>query len=353
MHPILARLERLAAYLGAWCIVGVLVGVVLTRQGLTWPEALVQVLPPLLVYSFVCLSAWYVCRAMPLATSGVPGVLAASLLAAFVAGSLWLALNEAWIATLETMPVLGPIAVRFRAQTPFLFAVSVMLFLLVLSVHYVVLAVEAFRAAERHQLELQVLTRDAELRALRAQIDPHFLYNCLNSISALTGSDPAAARRMCLLLAEFLRTTLRVSMQERISMEDELSLADRFLSIEQVRFGPRLQVERHIDEGASQCRIPPLVLQPLLENAVAHGIAGLIDGGTIRLDVARRNGRLSIAIENPRDPDAPPRTQGVGVGLENVRRRLAIVFGGAARMNAVAGTDRFRVALDLPCSTDD
>ena len=129
MHPILARLERLGAYLGAWCIVGVLVGVVLTRQGLTWPEALVQVLPPLLIYSFVCLSAWYVCRAMPLATSGVPGVLAASLLAAFVAGSLWLALNEAWIATLETMPLLGPITVRFRAQTPFLFAVSVMLFL--------------------------------------------------------------------------------------------------------------------------------------------------------------------------------------------------------------------------------
>jgi LytS/YehU family sensor histidine kinase len=279
-------------------------------------------------------------------------VLAAALLAALVAASLWLALNEAWIATLETMPVLGPIAGRFRAQTPFLFAVSVMLFLLVLSVHYVVLAVEAFRAAERHQLELQVLTRDAELRALRAQIDPHFLYNCLNSISALTGSDPAAARRMCLLLAEFLRTTLRVSVQERISLEDELSLADRFLSIEQVRFGSRLQVERHIDEGAAQCRIPPLVLQPLLENAVAHGIAGLIDGGTIRLHVARQNGRLSIAIENPRDPDAPPR-QGAGVGLENVRRRLAIVFGGAARMNAVAGTDRFRVALDLPCVTDD
>jgi LytS/YehU family sensor histidine kinase len=158
---------------------------------------------------------------------------------------------------------------------------------------------------------------------------------------------------MCLLLAEFLRTTLRVSVQERITMEDELALADRFLSIEQVRFGSRLHVERHIDEGAAQCRIPPLVLQPLLENAVTHGIAMLIDGGTIRLDVARQNGRLSIAIENPRDPDAVPRARGGGVGLDNVRRRLAIVFGGAARMQSVAGADRFRVALDLPCSTDD
>ena len=353
MHPILARLERLAAYLALWSAIGVLIGLVLTRQGLTWPEALVLVLPPLLGYAFVCLSAWYVCRAMPLASSGVPGVLTASVVAASVAGGLWLALDEIWIGTLESMPALAPITERFRAQTPFLFAVSVMLFLLVLSVHYVVLAFEAFRDAERQQLELKVLTRDAELRALRAQIDPHFLYNSLNSISALTGADPAAARRMCLLLADFLRTTLRVSTQESITMEEELALADRFLSIEQVRFGSRLQVERRIDDTASQCRIPPLVLQPLLENAVAHGIAGLIDGGTIRLAVERRDGRVWIAVENPRDPDAMPRTRGVGVGLDNVRRRLAIVFGGAARLDATAGPDGFRVAIDLPCAIDE
>ena len=340
MHPILARLERLAGYLALWCAIGILVSAVLTRQGLSWPEALVQALPPLLVYSFVCLSSWYVCRAMPLTTSGVPGVLTASALAAFVGGVLWLMLNEIWLGTLESMPQTASITTRFRGQVPFLFAVSVMLFLLVLSVHYVVLAFEAFRTAERQQLELQVLTRDAELRALRAQVNPHFLYNSLNSISALTGSDPPAARRMCLLLAEFLRTTLRVSTQERIPLAEELTLVDRFLSIEQVRFGARLQVERSIDESALECQVPPLVLQPLLENAVGHGIAGLIDGD-----------RLVIAVENPRDPDAVPRARS-GVGLENVRKRLSIVFGGAARMDAVQSPGGFRVAIDLPCQVD-
>jgi two-component system, LytTR family, sensor histidine kinase AlgZ len=351
MHPILARLERLAGYLALWGAVGVLIGLVLTRQGLTWPEALVQVLPPLLVYSFVCLSAWYVCRAMPLTTSGVPGVLTASIVAASVGGALWLALNEIWLGTLESMPALATITTRFRAQVPFLFAVSVMLFLLVLSVHYVALAFEAFRTAERQQLELQVLTRDAELRALRAQVNPHFLYNSLNSISALTGSDAAAARRMCLLLAEFLRTTLRVSTQERIPLAEELTLVDKFLSIEQVRFGDRLRVELSIDESALECQVPPLVLQPLLENAVGHGIAGLIDGGTVRLDVVRHGDRLAIVVENPRDPDAVPRKSG-GVGLENVRKRLAIVFGGAARLDATANPSGFRVAIDLPCVID-
>jgi hypothetical protein len=351
MHPILARLERLAGYLVLWGAIGVLIAGVLTRQGLSWPEALIQLLPPLLVYAFVCLSAWYVCRAMPLTTSGVPGVLTASGMAALVGGILWLALNEVWLGTLESMPAFDSMTTRFRAQVPFLFAVSIMLFLLVLSVHYVAFAIEAFKTAERQQLELQVLTRDAELRALRAQVNPHFLYNSLNSISALTGSDPAAARRMCLLLAEFLRTTLRVSTQERIPLAEELTLVDRFLSIEQVRFGPRLQVERSIDESALECQVPPLVLQPLLENAVGHGIAGLIDGGTIRLDVARHGDRLAIAVENPRDPDAMPRARG-GVGLENVRKRLAIVFGGAARIDAVASPSGFRVALDLPCTPD-
>jgi hypothetical protein len=351
MHPILVRLDRLGGYLALWCLIGVLESSVLTQQGLTWPEALVQVLPPLLVYAFVCLSAWYVCRATPLATSGVPRVLTASMVAAWVGAALWLALNEAWLATLESMPELASITPRFRVQVPFLFVVSVMLYLLVLSVHYVVLAFEAFRTAERQQLELQVLTRDAELRALRAQVDPHFLYNSLNSISALTGSDAAAARRMCLLLAEFLRTTLRVSMQQRISMAEELSLADRFLSIEQVRFGARLQVERSIDDNALECQVPPLVLQPLLENAVGHGIAGLVDGGTIRLDIVKRGDRVLITVENPRDPDALPRKQG-GVGLENVRKRLALVFGAAARLDATASPSGFRVAIDVPGTVD-
>jgi LytS/YehU family sensor histidine kinase len=156
---------------------------------------------------------------------------------------------------------------------------------------------------------------------------------------------------MCLLLAEFLRTTLHVSMQQRISMSEELGLAEKFLDIEQVRFGDRLQVERSIDENALECQVPPLVLQPLLENAVRHGIAGMVDGGTIRLDVVRIGDRVAITVENPRDPDAMPRQRG-GVGLDNVRKRLAILFGGAARLEAAASPTGFRVAIDIPGAID-
>ena len=352
MHPILARTERLAAYLGASLIVGVLLAAVLTRQGLSAIEALVLLLPIVVVYSTVCLSAWYVCRATPLRTSGVIRILASSGFAAMVAGGLWLGLARVWIAMLGTTHSFGSAAVRYRGQVPFLLAAGVLLFLLALAVHYLLLAFESARAAERLQLELQLLARDAQLRALRAQLDPHFLYNSLNSISALTSIDPAGARRMCLLLGEFLRDTLNVHARERIPLADELALAERFLGTEQVCFGARLQIERRIDPTASQCRVPPLLLQPLVENAVTHGIAGLLERGVVRLDIAREQGRISIAIENPRDADAEPPARR-GVGLDNVRQRLSMMFGAGATLETHAEARRYRVELDLPCVTDD
>jgi hypothetical protein len=348
MHPIFARAGRLAAYLGAWLAFGVLLSIVLTRQGLAWTDAAILLLPVLVVYAFICLSAWYVCRATPLGTSGVGRVLATSAVAAVTAGGIWIGLSEGWLSIIGSGASPDAAIDLFRQQTPLLFSAAVLVYLLVISVHYVVLAFEAVREAERHQLELQVLTRDAELRALRAQVDPHFLYNSLNSISALTTLDPNGARRMCLLLGDFMRNTLRVSSLERIPMADELLLVDGFLSIEQVRFGKRLRIEREVDDSAAQCRVPPLVLQPLLENAVAHGIARLIDGGVVRLAIARRGDRLSIVVENPFDPDDVPARRS-GVGLDNVRRRLAATFPGSARMDAGAAGGRFRVELDLPC----
>jgi two-component system, LytTR family, sensor histidine kinase AlgZ len=348
MHPLLARLDYAAAYVGAWLVAGMLLCTSLARQGVAWADALVFVVPTFAMYGFVCLSAWYVSRAMPLTTRRAAAVATASGAAALSGGVMWTIIAELWMALLDTTPGLQGAAAVGRVQVPFLFSVAVILYLLVLSIHYVALAYEAARAAEHQQFELQVLTRDAELRALRAQLNPHFLYNSLNSISALTTVDPEGARRMCVLLGDFLRKTLKVSTLDSITIADELALVDAFIGIEQVRFGSRLTVERQIDESALACRVPPLLLQPLLENAVAHGIGGLIDGGSIVFTVVKRDGRVLLRIDNPRDPDVPPRRHG-GVGLENVRRRVQTAFPDRARVEAAAEAGRFRVELNLPC----
>ena len=352
MHPILGRIDRLAAYLAAWVIAAGLVSAVLTQLGLGWLEALVLLVPLFVVYAFVCLSAWYVCRAQPIRDLSLSRLLTSSALTAVTASTVWLALARAWMLVLEATPTFASTADRYDQQLPPLFAIGVLLFLLSIAVHYALLAVEAAREAERHQLELEVLTREAELRALRAQINPHFLYNSLNSISALTTRDAEGARRMCVLLGDFLRSTLNVGGHDSIRIADELALVDRFLDIEQISFGSRLRVERTIDPASLECRVPPLVLQPLVENAVVHGIASRLDGGVIRIVVARHADSASMCIDNPRDGDAPDVVH-TGVGLDNVRRRLAVMFGDAARLTTLAEQESFRAEIVLPWTTHD
>ena len=196
-------------------------------------------------------------------------------------------------------------------------------------------------------LETEVTAREAELRALRAQLNPHFLFNSLNSINALVGSDPEAARRMCEGLGDFLRRTLALGSRDAVSLGEELALVERYLGIEQVRFGERLRVERAVDPDAAACQVPPLLLQPLVENAIKHGIQDCLDGGAIRIEARREGGLLRVVVENPVDDEAPSR-RGEGVGLENVRRRLEVFGARDAHLNSVRAGSRFRVTLTLP-----
>ena len=201
--------------------------------------------------------------------------------------------------------------------------------------------------AQKQALEMQILAREAELRSLKAQIDPHFLFNSLNSISALTAIDPAKARKMCQLLADFLRMSLAIGTKTLIPLVDEIALVSNYLAVEQIRLGPRLKVEKEIEDSCHGCRVPPLLLQPLIENAVHHGIAGLLEGGTVRIYCQKRGERLNVAIENPIDSDASA-PAGKGIGLENVRSRLATFYGSEARLELRRGKSSFRVEISLP-----
>jgi LytS/YehU family sensor histidine kinase len=213
--------------------------------------------------------------------------------------------------------------------------------------HYVIIGFERSNESERQAFELRLLAQDAELRALRAQIDPHFLFNSLNSISALTASDPAKARTMTLMLADFFRKSLELGSRSNIPLNDELALVFEFLTIEQVRFGARLKVEQDIKEECQKVMVPPLILQPLVENAVRHGIAHLVNGGTIRIHCERHGDRLVIQIENPVDLDRP-RRKGSGLGLKNVRSRLDTFYGNEARLDVEETNEYFQIKLSFP-----
>jgi two-component system, LytTR family, sensor histidine kinase AlgZ len=347
MHPILEDRRRLALYLLAWLIVGMLLAVGL-RSDAAWTTSAAFLLPLSFVYAFIGLSTWYLCRAFPIGGhSSLSALLIVQMTAAAVAGAIWTMLGYVWAGALDSLVDGIGTQALYAQQWPLLLVVGALLYWLSAACHYLLVAFQTSRDAETRAFEQTLLAREAELRALRAQIDPHFIFNSLHSISALTTTDAAAARKMCLLLADFLRDTLRLGSSARISFADEWSLAERFLAIEQVRLGARLHVARDSDPQAAECAVPPLLLQPLVENAVIHGVAQLVDGGTIRMTARRHGPTLTVTIENPCDPDRV-RTRGVGLGLELLRKRLMTEFGASDAVRAEERSGQYKVEVRIP-----
>jgi two-component system, LytTR family, sensor histidine kinase AlgZ len=348
MHPILGQLRRLALYLLAWIPLAAILAYLMDVTGGLGPgESAALAVPLCLIYAFICLSAYYSCRATPFDRSTIARLVITHGTGALVASGLWILIAKILAYSLGRTSTFSTIDEKFARQIPLLFGTGVLFYLLSIHLYYVLIAVDASREAEARALQASVLARDAELKALKAQVNPHFLFNSLNSISALTGSDPAKAREMCVLLGDFLRRTLGLGEKSTIPLEEELSLVRLFLAIEKVRFGARIRMDENVDKQAMRVPVPPLLLQPLVENAVVHGIAHLVEGGSVRLDVKATNGLLHLVVENTFDPEAPPQRKG-GVGLRNVRQRLAARYGNQASFEAGARGDQFRVAITMP-----
>ena len=352
MHPLFTR-NRLSLYLLAWVpLVATSIYVLATRGGLVWWQATAIAVPVFLFYAFLCLFAWYPCRATPLGRVSFIRLFLTHLIAAVFISFIWTQVGALLAYTVLSPKQFEAIKSQFGSQVNAVNTIGILLYLLSVAFHYVLIAMEDSRRAEAQATEARILARDAELKALKAQVNPHFLFNSLNSISALTGIDPSKAREMCILLSEFLRLTLGLGEKTVIPLSEELALLERFLAIEKVRFGARLRFEEEIQEESKSLLVPPLVLQPLVENAVVHGIANLTEGGVIRLASKLQDRRLFLTIENTFDPDAAINRRN-GMGLVNVRKRLEGRYGTDSSVRVDSQTDHFRVELSMPAETGD
>ena len=352
MHPLLSR-NRLGLYLLAWApLTATSIYVLVTRGGLGWLQATALAVSVFLFYAFLCLSAWYRCRATPLGRVSFLRLLLTHLSAAVLISFVWTQAGAALSYAILSPEKFEAIRTQFRPQLNSIFTIGVLLYLLSVAFHYVLIAMENSRHAEAQAVEARVLARDAELKALKAQVNPHFLFNSLNSISALTSIDPARARDMCVLLGDFLRLTLGLGERTSARFSEELDLLQKYMAIEKVRFGTRLTMLEEIQEESKPCLLPPLLLQPLVENAVKHGIASLPEGGQVRVAAQRQNGRLAILVENSWDPDSPPRRSG-GRGLKNVQLRLEARYGKDASLHVNNEGELFQVSLSLPAETEE
>jgi hypothetical protein len=327
--------------------IAALVAALLVRQGQFPVVPAIAVAAPLaLAILLLALPVWYICRAFPVGETPILRLVGTHAAAALCTGLAWYYQGTGLVRVVAgyTDEVLVS---RYAGQFPALLAGGAALYLLSAALYYMLMAEEAVRQAEKQAIELTVLAREAELRALKAQVHPHFLFNSLNSISSLTTHDPGKAREMCILLSEFFRKSLAMGARSSVPLEEELALARTYLGIEALRLGSRLSIEETIDAASGTCLVPPLLLQPLVENAIRHGVATCAEGGTLRLSVKRAGEMLQLSVTNPFDPEAPHRP-GVGLGLTNVRQRLQARYGREASMDASGKEGLYRVTLTVP-----
>lgn len=348
VHPLLAAPVRLLLYLASTLLLGLLLALLLAQWvGAATPRAFVAGLPVGVLLGFGALTTWYVVRAVP--RPGRDPLRAVTALGGTVLAGvgIWMLLATCWGWLVDRMTATSGTLSLLVAAWPVLVLVGVLVYGLALLLHYLLAALERSQRAERRALEAATLAREAELASLRTQLAPHFLFNSLNSIASLAGSDPESAREMCASLAHFFRQSLALGAEERISFEQELDLVGTYLAVEKARFGERLRV--HIDVAADvrAALVPPLILQPLVENAIHHGIAHCIEGGSIVIFGASTDGEIFLRIENPCDPDRPS-TRGQGMGLRNVRGRLKAAFGRGASLRSQEEDGAFRVEILLP-----
>ena len=348
MHPLLSHWRGLAAYLLAWSVVGPALAGLLHALGIApLDHGLPWAVPLCAVFAFVALATYYPCRSRPFGAS--PWATALGYRAALVAtlATVMVGLAVSWDAagTLLGHPAgwvgLTPGGITVLATTA--------LGALVLAVlaHDLLIAFQNARAATAREAEARVLARDMELQLLRLQIDPHFLFNSLNALSALTHVDPAGARAMAIDLAQFFRQTLDLAGRDRIRLADELGLVRHYLAIEQQRLGPKLITSIEAPDDALPALLPPLSLQPLVENALKHGLRPRDEGGTLAVQALVRDGWLHVAVRNPVPEVAPP-ASGLGLGLRNLRERLAAQYAGRAHVQWGPTAEGFAVELTLP-----
>jgi two-component sensor histidine kinase len=214
------------------------------------------------------------------------------------------------------------------------------------------LAIESALESEQRQL-VQTRLVQAELDTLKLQLSPHFLFNALNSAMALIGTNARAAERMVAAISEFLRLVLSSSNEQEVSLEGELSLLQRYLDIQRVRFGDKLRVNLDIEQGLGHAVVPGLILQPLVENAIRHGIGARASGGNIDITIKRKDALLSIEIVDDgvgvTSHKSRERSRGTGLGLANTATRLNHLYKDSHTFETGPGSDGgFAVRLILP-----
>ncbi len=342
-HPLTSNYRLLGFYVIFWAAIGVFNIVLQTiwySNSLT--NSLLDSVSYFILYPILGSSIWYSIRYNSLEEVSIGRLIIFHLIAASILCGIWL-----YISYVIYLPFLKPDNKFLMEIIPTRFFAGYVMYAIYLVFFYAVNYYQSLKEKIKKEIEYKALIREAELQALKSQINPHFLFNSLNSISSLTVSNPEKAQEMVINLSMFMRYSLMHNEKEMVSFSRELENIKLYLSIEKVRFGRKLNAEFEIDAHCMEAEIPNMILQPLFENAIKYGVYETTDQVTIKTSCLCEGNFLRITITNDYDASTIKR-RGEGIGLRNIRKRMEVLYNNPDLMKITDHKTSFEVQLIIP-----
>ena len=345
-HPILTNRVRLIVWWLVWLFIAS--GQLLLyyyAYGSFTTSAIPDGIISLAIYSGIGLSLWYPFRYFNAISSRNISIIANLVFSGAISVALWVLITKYFV--LAVLPKVNDYQAYWEVTFPYRVGTGVFMYGLIVLAYYLFVSLYNLSEKNAKEARLESLVKETELKMLRSQINPHFLFNSLNSISSLTITNPEKARDMVIKLSEFMRYALSKKDEQPVSLRSELENLRLYLEIEKVRFGDRLFTEENISEICLDIKMPVMILQPLYENAIKHGVYESTESVNIRTNVSCNNGYLEIVISNNYE-QTPSSAKGTGTGLINVSRRLDLFFGNRASVRTTKENGIYTVSLFIP-----
>ncbi len=315
-------------------------------SGHSWVVALISSATSYYPFALLSILIWIICRKIPFGMMPVPVLCIVHFFISIVVSILWLGISFGMWYLAEGKAMLNYAELRAIVGWQFLF--GMITYLLIAGIFYTIIYYRQYREKQLEEAELKLLMRDAQLKALKMQIHPHFFFNSLNSINALVTRNPKQAREMIAKVSDLLRLSLESRDKMLVPLREELELARLYLDIERIRFRDRMEVQEEVDDDILDVPFPAMVLQPLLENAVIHGISAHRGKGHIRLTLKSYNHRVYCHVSNTMGKQKSERSKR-GTGLDNIHRRLDLIYSRHYDFHTfLSESGRFDVKLVIP-----
>jgi two-component system, LytTR family, sensor kinase len=323
-NPLTGNLRNFLVYISTWIFIFIIYLLLLFSSGkIDFQTALIDSVVFNLLLAGLGLSFWYPVKYISFETMGRFRIFFVHITGGLLASTLWL--YGGYIIITDLLRINGSYALLFGETWQWRFFIGLLFYFLITSFYYAVIYYSGFQKRTANEIELKNLVSEAELRTLKFQINPHFIFNSLNSMSALTTIDPDKAREMILKLSEFLRFTLANNEKQKNKLKDELNNIKRYIDIEKIRFEDKFVFIEEVNAPCLDAEVPNMLLQPLFENAIKHAVYESLERVTIKLNCSEEDNFLKIVLENNFE-ETNTAKKGAGVGLKNIENRLKLIY---------------------------